>query len=65
MVADRDRIPVAPWNRKFILQTARIYSRAADKSTLLAVYSRDLLQVLSVCSINWFIMEKPIDKCCS
>ena len=35
-----------------ILQTARIYSKATDKSTLLAVCSRDLLQVLSVCSIK-------------
>ena len=36
----------------FILQTARIYSKATDKSTLLAVCSRDSLQVLPVCSIN-------------
>ena len=35
-----------------ILQTARIYSRATDKSTLLAVCSRDSLQVLVVCSID-------------
>ena len=35
-----------------ILQTARIYSRAINKSTLLAVCSRDSLQVLVVCSID-------------
>ena len=35
-----------------ILQTARIYSKAIGKSTLLAVCSRDSLQVLSVCSIK-------------
>ena len=35
-----------------ILQTARIYSKATGKSTLLAVCSRDSLQVLPVCSIN-------------
>ena len=38
--------------RRDILQTARIYSRTTDKSTLLAVRSRDSLQVLLVCSIN-------------
>ena len=37
---------------KTILQTARIYSKATGKSTLLAVCSRDSLQVLPVCSIN-------------
>ena len=35
-----------------ILQTARIYSKATGKSTLLAVCSRDSQQVLPVCSIN-------------
>ena len=35
----------------FILQTARIYSRATDKSILLAVRSRDSLQVLSMYSL--------------
>ena len=35
-----------------ILQTARIYSRATGKCTLLAFCSRDSLQVLPVCSIN-------------
>ena len=35
-----------------ILQTARIYSRATGKSTMLAVGSRDSPQVLPVCSIN-------------
>ena len=41
---------VVDWND--ILQTAWIYSRATDKSTLLAVCSRDSLQVLAVCSVN-------------
>ena len=36
-----------------ILQTARIYSKAAGKDTLPAVCSRDSLQVLPVCSINY------------
>ena len=40
-----------PAGKPFILQTARIYSKAAGKSTLLAICSRDSLQVLMVCSI--------------
>ena len=35
-----------------ILQIARIYSKAIGKSTLLAVCSRDSLQVFAVCSVN-------------
>ena len=42
-----------------ILQTARIYSKATGKSTLLAVCSRDSMQVLPVRSINgWVKMIK-------
>ena len=36
---------------RFILQTARIYSKATGKIALLAVCSRDSMQVLPVCSI--------------